>query len=221
MYTLGFLSIMGFTTCIGSASYVGLCIVDDFFQRFKIRKLVDGAFAALFWLTMFWIGILSIAALAHVYREVRYETLPFIDLIWFSFVSITTVGFGDIHVPHERFRYVDFLYIPTCMLLGTVMLANFMLKFSGVFLFVMDKYGLGDGDVSFEHILERSREERLELDKNAYNPRDNDDFFDNPEIDDTKKGSEIFARTDGQDKEPFNFTILNSDAMLPITEEDC
>ena len=155
--TLGFVSILAFTACIGAAAYVCLCIVDDALKRLNMRRLTKGWTAVCFWLAILNLWTLVIAGIADWYTRSRYhQEFDLENAYWFAFVSITTVGFGDYHIQHEGFRQVDMLLIPICLLIGFVLLANFLLKLSDVLKQITNKVGITDHE-SLNYLLSLTR----------------------------------------------------------------
>lgn len=108
IYTLGFMSVLIFTALIGKAGYICLTIADDFFLRFRrLKPLSKGVMACVFWFAILclWLLVLSGVGLAFA-RNRSPETLDQPSLnnaFWFSFISISTIGFGDLHIPHSSF----------------------------------------------------------------------------------------------------------------------
>ncbi len=134
VYLMGFVSILLFSAVLGYASSVSLTIVDDFFERVKLKQLTQGVAAAFFWLAIFWLWLLVIAEIYWLWTEHHYgmffvegpfEGFKFSDAYWFAFISVTTVGFGDYYFPHDLFRAVDLFYNPLLILIGYVLSANF------------------------------------------------------------------------------------------------
>jgi len=134
VFTLGFLSIICFTAVIGQAGYVLNVIADDFFNRFSLKRLTKGFTAVFFWLSMLILWMIFYTGIVIAYSHARYDgyNFPFGDGMWFSYITVTTVGFGDYHVAHDTFLPGDMFYIPLVNLLGFVILANFCLKLSDV-----------------------------------------------------------------------------------------
>lgn len=155
VYTLGFFSILAFTACIGTSGHISLAITDDFFNHWKMRRLVKGWTSVLFWLSALWLWILA-NALMYYARIGESEGTSFKDSFWWAYISITTIGLGDIHIPHRRFNYLDAFYTPFSLLIAFVFLANFLLKLSEYIKSLTDKVGLTD-DESLGTLLKLSR----------------------------------------------------------------
>ena len=159
--SLGFFSILAFSSCIGSAAFVTLCIVEDFCKRTKVlRRMTEGALSAVFWYFSLIIWVVFVAAISYAYVNAYLGMdMTFMEHIWFSYISITTVGFGDRHVNHEGFRHENMLYIPTLLLIGFVLLANCLVKLSRIKFFeiIAKKLGFSDHNMSLDVILARDR----------------------------------------------------------------
>lgn len=129
VYILGFVSILVFTALIGKAGHVCIVITDDFFERRRLlKRLSKGITACLFWFSVLCLWLLVIAGVAISYTDKRTGgalRAALNNAFWFSFVSITTVGFGDFYVDHTLFLPRDMFYVPLCFLVGFVLLANF------------------------------------------------------------------------------------------------
>lgn len=136
VYTFGFASILVFTALIGKAGNVCIIIADDFFRRRRIlKRLSKGIVACLFWFTALCLWLLVISGVAISYINKRTggsRSVALNDAIWFSYISVSTVGLGDFHVDHTLFLPRDMFYVPLCFLVGFVLLANFLMKLSDI-----------------------------------------------------------------------------------------
>ncbi|CAB9521500.1 expressed unknown protein [Seminavis robusta] len=129
VYTCGFVTIIGFLALNNSASNVWKILVDDLFLRLKLKRLVKGPLSVLFWLctTILWMLVLALAM--QKYRRNRLaEDFSLKDAFWFSYITTTTVGFGDIHISHEEFKVGDMFFIPLIVLMGFNFLGIFAEK---------------------------------------------------------------------------------------------
>jgi len=144
VYTLGFVSILLFAAVNANAGYVSLAVADDFFQKRKLKSLTKGMGASVFWLGAYFVWNLVISFITMAVAKYRgskdSEYLVFSNAYWFSYITTTTVGFGDYHIPHETTYPVDFIYIPFMILIGFVFLANFLIKFSEWIFIVMSEH---------------------------------------------------------------------------------
>eukprot|EP00550_Attheya_septentrionalis_P007065 CAMPEP_0198281060 /NCGR_PEP_ID=MMETSP1449-20131203/1070_1 /TAXON_ID=420275 /ORGANISM="Attheya septentrionalis, Strain CCMP2084" /LENGTH=504 /DNA_ID=CAMNT_0043976691 /DNA_START=143 /DNA_END=1657 /DNA_ORIENTATION=- len=167
VYTLGFVSIILFTAIIGRAGYAVLQIVDDGLRRCERQKnkvvqklgvIKRGVPSVLFWMALLILWILFVAEIAIWYNDARRvnSDLSLSDAMWWSYISTTTVGFGDFYIQPDVFLARDMFYIPLLLLISFVFLANFLLKLSGWLLEVMPSRESGS---SLGLILE----EQLEL----------------------------------------------------------
>ena len=100
-YTLGFLSIMAFILVTSQAGTVLVAILDDFLIEKKLRRWTEGLRSCLLWFVSMWCMIF-IMGLASFYLIVRrdghsrtQDVFPLSEFIWFSYITMTTVGFGD------------------------------------------------------------------------------------------------------------------------------
>lgn len=158
VYTLGIISILIFTALIGQAGYICLVVVDDFLIRCRLKRLTQGILAAMLWLALFIVWMLVIAGVAFGWsksRQGEFGLADFADAFWFAYISVTTVGLGDLHIPPDVFQPADMFYIPLLFLIGFVLLANFLLKLSTI----LTSHGVSQ-DRSLEGILEESRRKR-------------------------------------------------------------
>lgn len=135
IFVMGFLNILAFTTVMGHAGYILLTIIDDFFNRVGLKRFTKGIAAVLFWLAILFLWLLVIAGISYSYWHSRYarfgrDDMTLTDSYWFAFISVTTVGFGDMYIPHETARASTMFFTPLVMLIGFVLLANFLVKFT-------------------------------------------------------------------------------------------
>lgn len=136
VFFCGFFSILVFSALIGHAGYIMLTIVDDFFNRVGLKTLTKGITAVVFWFVMLLLWLFVVAGIFKLWIQVNYgEMAKYIDFdwfdaYWFAYITVTTVGFGDYNIPHDTARARDMFMVPIIILIGFVLLANFILKLS-------------------------------------------------------------------------------------------
>ena len=134
VFTFGAITIILFVGLNATAANVVRVLVDDALIRSRLRRLTQGLPAMVLWmlLTIIWIFVLAGVTRAWTTdRMGSYTNFSFPDNVWYSYITITTVGFGDFHIPHEEFRARDMFSIPLLILLGFVILGTFAEKLMG------------------------------------------------------------------------------------------
>ena len=136
---------------------MALVVADDALKRVRLHRLTQGYTAVLLWMIVYFVWVLVIAGVAMVWTKNRMGDgdFEFRDALWFSYISITTVGFGDFFIWPFSFRAFDMLYIPLIFLIGFVLLANFLLKLSDVVM----TWGKAQSRPSLERVLAATREQ--------------------------------------------------------------
>lgn len=129
VYTCGFITIIGFIGLNSTASTFVLTIVDDVLLRLNLGRLTRGIPSVLLWLGLYVLAVLGLAAATiHWAKERINYSMPLGDAFWFSYVTTTTIGFGDTSIPPEEFTPGDMFTIPFIVLCGFVLLGNFATK---------------------------------------------------------------------------------------------
>lgn len=103
VFTCGFITIIGFLALNSTASNILMAIVDDLLIRVRLRRLTNGLAAVVFWLCLMILWMLVLATFFKSWMSRRSGgEMTLADAYWFSYVTTTTVGFGDIYIPHEE-----------------------------------------------------------------------------------------------------------------------
>ena len=132
MFSLGFVSIICFAAIIGHSSEIMLERIDDKLSRYKkLKFLTEGLPAVFLWLAMFWSWI-AVYAICYLYiekyNEEEHDSIN--NAFWFSYISMTTIGFGDYYLNYYDNLYSRFFLWTLTMLMGFLLLGNFALKLS-------------------------------------------------------------------------------------------
>lgn len=157
VYTFGFFTIIVFAGVLGTAGHVITTIIDDLVGRLKCTKwLKIPLVQMLMWGTLFYSFLCVIAQTAIYWKRERVGVeMPFKDAYWFSFVSATTVGFGDIFLEHETITWYDVVMFASLILVAFVLLSSFLNKLAELVQSLRTKKEDGDGP-TFEEGLKNT-----------------------------------------------------------------
>lgn len=135
LYTLGFLSILVFAGVATQSGRITVLLFDDMIKRVCcLRWLSRPLLATIFWGVLYWGWLVLIAFYTTSWKRVRMgEDFEFVEGYWFSFISTTTVGLGDIFLEPEVLIGQDLLIFSLIFLIGFVFLASFLGKLSAFF----------------------------------------------------------------------------------------
>lgn len=164
VFTMGFISMILFGFASTRAAYVITSILDAFLVKMRLRVLSRPWIQLLLWGIFYYVWLLLIA---YVYSRWRVERLgedaavPFSAAYWFSFISTTTVGFGDYYLEPEVIVGIDCLVFPVIFLLGFSTLASFLTTLSKLVPRVFPVGPLPRGNFGRTGRTEESREEDL------------------------------------------------------------
>ena len=127
-YTFGFLCILLFGTVLAQAGDIITAIFEDGVNRHeKLKWLSKTWIEVIIWGAAFYSFLCIIAATTQSWQNNRLgEDITFKDAYWFSFISITTVGLGDMYLDGENFAVWDLMGFAWLFLLGFAILANFL-----------------------------------------------------------------------------------------------
>ena len=126
-------------------------IVDDFFRKANLRFMTRDLPSAIFWGLMAFAWIVLVAELALLWRTRQFTSGldDRMDSLWFSYISLLTVGLGDFYLEPEYMFFSD-LFVWTCVfLIGFTFLSSFLGQMGELFKGVFPDGG--------EHMKERLR----------------------------------------------------------------
>jgi hypothetical protein len=157
VYTFGFISIIIFAGILSTAGYVITAIVDDAVSRANCTKwLKIPLVQMLIWGALFYSFLCVIAQTIIYWKKERVDVdLNFGDAYWFSFISATTVGFGDYYLEHEAISGPDVVLFASLILVAFALLSSFLNKLVELILSNNkdDDHENDDKGLSFEEIL--------------------------------------------------------------------
>lgn len=128
VFTFGFLCILLFGIVLAEAGSIITTVFQDGVKRHSRLKWLSRTWAAmLFWGLIFYAWLCTIAAITMAWKKRRVgKEIDFKDAYWFSFISITTVGFGDFYLEQEAIALHDVFFFAMIFLIGFVLLASFL-----------------------------------------------------------------------------------------------
>ena len=133
VFTMGFISMILFGLASTRAAYVITSILDDLLVKLKLRVLTRPWIQLFLWGLLYYVWMLLIASVYSWWRVERLgedDRVPLSTAYWFSYISTTTVGFGDYYLEPEVIVGVDCIVFPIIFLLGFSVLASFLTKLS-------------------------------------------------------------------------------------------
>lgn len=148
VFSFGFVLILAFAAVNSNAGTNSLTVFDHFARSKGWNRLTNGWVACAFWYIMLCLWLCVFAQIVIWFDKHDVNETSYFDSLWFSFVTMTTVGFGDIAFAQDDFTTRDMFIIPYLTLLGFVFLANFLLKVSDYF------SELFPADTSLEDLLD-------------------------------------------------------------------
>ena len=158
-YTFGFFSIFLFLAVVTQSATIIIAVVDDLIEELNLRRLTKGFTSCLCWLVILWSMIVLIGYLIFLLYANRSslkrmkDDFPMSEYIWFSYISVTTVGFGDYSFPTIGTRLQSVIFFVFVIMCGNALVAAFTLKFY--------QYYLEQLSVKFEKTNDSIRKIRL------------------------------------------------------------
>jgi len=140
VFTVGFISMLAFAGLLGSAGYILAYLFDDFMERSGARFLAIPWISCILWGAAYYQWMVAIAAYTIQWKYDRLDIhLDRGDAYWFSYISTTTVGLGDIFLEPEGINGPDVFIFSMLFLIGFTFLAAFLAKFSQLVLSLAGK----------------------------------------------------------------------------------
>jgi len=135
IYTLGFLCILAFAGVLTTSGHILSKLGEDEMHRRRLHFMTKPLYSCLFWGSIFYTWMLVSASVTVNWKEKRLGEYSFDlrDGYWFSYITSTTVGLGDIHLEPEVFVRSDLIVFPLLFLLGFVYLSAFFGHFSKLY----------------------------------------------------------------------------------------
>lgn len=130
VYTAGFISILAFAGILATAGYIASAVWDDMLVRLKLRFFAKDWVSCIIWGCFYYIWMVVIAASTKAWKITRMGETDFTmsDGYWFSYISSTTVGLGDIYLEPEGLLYRDLISFSLLLLVGFVLVSAFLGK---------------------------------------------------------------------------------------------
>lgn len=131
---IAWLAIVVFGAVAVVAGRIMSIILDDFFRRTKLTILTRESFGALFWcgVSIGWIYFMGMQTFD--FWNGRIINSPFTrnEALWFSYITSTTIGFGNLYLQPEVFFVADLFSWSLSFLIGFVFLTSFLGKIGDI-----------------------------------------------------------------------------------------
>ena len=150
-YSFGFFSILIFIMKTGQSGKVLMAIFDDLAVEHKLIYLSKGTTSSIFWLVnlvcvIILIGVFAFGIVAdQTSVEIAESMFPFSEYIWFSYITVTTVGFGDYSISPVNSNPMTIMVFIFVVLLGHSIFVACMLKMFNLF----SAYTIFSGDEAY------------------------------------------------------------------------
>lgn len=122
----GFVCILTFGLVVTKAGDIVATIFEDLVNRQRKLKFLTNPWAELLvWLALMicWMCIFSLSYVSFNKRRTG-EVTGMGDAFWFSFITVTTVGLGDLYFDNATILFWDVVALAFLILLGFVLFAN-------------------------------------------------------------------------------------------------
>ena len=134
--TTGLVTLFLFGGLISRASSYLILVFDDFFRKIKLDMLTKGYISVIFWFSMIWVTIALMAIMFLVTTSLSMgvsmsrllESVSYTDAYWFNYITMTTIGLGDFHIPSYSASTPAMFLLPLLQLFGFVVMSVFIEK---------------------------------------------------------------------------------------------
>ena len=157
VYTFGFFSILAFAGILSTSGYILSKLAEDRMHRLRLHVLTKPWLSCICWGLVYYAWMLISASAAETWKGRRLGDYSFglRDGYWFSYITSTTVGLGDIYLEPEVFVLSDLFTFPILFLLGFVYLAAFFGHLSTALAL---RLGTGENESVVEALVSRFSE---------------------------------------------------------------
>jgi len=119
---------------LATAGEITNAVADDLLRRLRLQWMTRPFIACITWGGLYYSWMLLTAFVTRWWKLSRLGEAPseftFSDSFWFSYISSTTIGFGDIYLEPEVLLAQDLLTFPVLFLVSFVFVSAFLGKFS-------------------------------------------------------------------------------------------
>lgn len=129
--TLGFLSIILFGAILSTAGTVTSHLVMDVIHRIKFKALIKKWAMVVVYGILWFVWLWMLAYHFKTWNWFRLgDEIWWKDAYWYSYITTTTVGLGDYHIPSEVLFSGDLVAYSLSYLFGFVLLSAFLTELS-------------------------------------------------------------------------------------------
>jgi hypothetical protein len=126
---VGYFCILLFSAALNVASEIMMIICDDLCKRMNFEASKNRIISLFFFFVIIGIAyfITILLGMNHLIlifgSEVWRDQSQWSDMAWWAYISVTTVGLGDIAPPYESFRFIEVFTMPILMMPGLMVLS--------------------------------------------------------------------------------------------------